>query len=398
MEKIARQTVDLTEENIARVAELFPNVVTEVAGDDGETRRAIDFDALREQLGDVAEGARERYQFTWPGKRAARAEARRPCDKTFRPQREKSKDWDTTQNLYIEGDNLEALKLLRNTYAGKIKMIYIDPPYNTGHDFVYNDSFSKSAQEEREGSGAFDAEGNLLDAIYLENKESNGRFHSDWCSMMYPRLLLARDLLSEDGVIFVSIDDSEQPNLRKLCNDIYNEKNFIAQFIWQNKKGGGNDSVHVATEHEYILAYARCKTALGAFYQSYSDEYSKRYKEEDEQGRFYWDTFRRKSGKQYYPIVCPDGTVLEYDEDGNRISWLRSEARYKSDLALGEIRFVPSLRDAWSVQFKQRMPQGKKPRSIFTTPYIVDNRGTTSSGSAALYNLFKQDVFSNPGL
>lgn len=229
----------------------------------------------------------------------------------------------------------------------------------------------------------------------FKNTDTNGRFHSDWCSMIYSRLVLSRNLLSDNGVIFISIDDSEADNLKKICSEVFGESNFVCQLIWQNKKGGGNDSLHVAIEHEYVLVYAKCKGLLAEFYESYSEDYIKRYKEQDEIGRFFWDTFKRKSGKQYYPITCPDGTVLEYDEDGNAISWLRSKTRFESDLKAGEVRIV-KVKDKWSVQFKQRIPLGKTPRSIFTTETVITDKGTTSTGSEDVYQYFKKDVFSNP--
>ena len=221
MEKVELRTADIAAENAAKLAELFPDIVTEVLDEDGNVRHSIDVEALKAHVGDISEDKRERYQFSWPGKQKARAEAIRPIDKTMRPCPEESVNWDTTENLYIEGDNLDALKILRETYAGKIKMIYIDPPYNTGHDFVYNDDFARSAEEERAESGAFDEEGNFLDAAYKVNNESNGKFHSDWCSMMYPRLVLARDLLSEDGVVFISIDDNESKNIKSFCDEVF---------------------------------------------------------------------------------------------------------------------------------------------------------------------------------
>ena len=252
MEKIELGTPDGAMENIERLAELFPQVVTEVQNEDGGVERAVDFDALRDLLGDVAEGERERYQFTWPGKREAKAEARRPIFKTMIPEPEKSKDWDTTENLYIEGDNLEALKLLKETYAGKVKLIYIDPPYNTGHDFVYDDDFAKSRGEYDAESGDFDEEGGRL----VANTESNGRFHSDWCSMMYPRLLLARDLLSADGAIFISIDDNEDRNLRCICDEIFGADSFLVQAVWQ-KRTSPDMRRRFSTGHEYVLVYVK---------------------------------------------------------------------------------------------------------------------------------------------
>ena len=223
MEKIELGTSDGTAENIERIAELFPQVVTEVKNAYGELERVVDFDALRDLLGDVAEDMRERYQFTWPGKREAKAEARRSIYKTMIPELSKSKDWHTTENVYIEGDNLDALKILKETYAGKVKLIYIDPPYNTGHDFVYDDDFAKTRSAYEAESGDYDEEGGRL----VANTEGNGRFHSDWCSMMYPRMLLARDLLASDGAIFISIDDNESSNLRKICDEVFGVACFV---------------------------------------------------------------------------------------------------------------------------------------------------------------------------
>lgn len=391
MTKMKLETPDLTAQNIEKIGALFPNCVTETVDENGKPKKAINFDLLRQMLSsDVVEGD-EAYEFTWVGKKAAIVEANKPIRKTLRPCPEESKDWDTTENLYIEGDNLEVLKLLQESYLGKVKMIYIDPPYNTGNDFIYADNFMRSQEAENEQMGMYDEGENRL----FKNTDTNGRFHSDWCSMIYSRLVLSRNLLSDNGVIFISIDDSEADNLKKICSEVFGESNFVCQLIWQNKKGGGNDSLHVAIEHEYVLVYAKCKGLLAEFYESYSEDYIKRYKEQDEIGHFFWDTFKRKSGKQYYPITCPDGTVLEYDEDGNAISWLRSKTRFESDLKAGEVRIV-KVKDKWSVQFKQRIPLGKTPRSIFTTETVITDKGTTSTGSEDVYQYFKKDVFSNP--
>lgn len=266
MEKLSHTTESIIDENVEKLAELFPEVVTEVREPDGSLRHTIDVDALKQRVGDVAEGQRERYQFTWPGKRGAKQEAYRQIDKCLRPCPEESVDWDTTQNLYIEGDNLDALKLLRNTYAGKVKMIYIDPPYNTGQDFVYHDNFAHSYMDDMAVSGAFDESGNLLDAVYKMNNESAGRFHSDWCSMMYPRLLLARDLLSADGCIFISIDQNEEANLTKLCDDVFGHNGYVNHFAWINNLTGRQLSgTGAARTWESILAYARNPALLGSF-------------------------------------------------------------------------------------------------------------------------------------
>ena len=254
MDKISQETPDLTQENIAKIAALFPDAVTEAMDVDGKVTLAVDFDALRDDLsGEVVDGPRERYQFTWPGKREAKLEVRRPIKKTMRPCPEKSKDWDTTENLYIEGDNLEALKIMRETYAGKVKLIYIDPPYNTGSDFVYDDDFSKARAEYDAQNGDYNEEGGRL----VANPESNGRFHSDWCSMMYPRLMLARDMLSDDGAIFISIDDNESKNLHAICDEIFGASCFVGDIAWQKTYSPRNDSKGIPSEVEHILAYSK---------------------------------------------------------------------------------------------------------------------------------------------
>ena len=253
MEKMKFETPDLVQENIERIAQLFPSAVTEAKGEDGRLRRAINFDMLRQLLTDEALAGDEAYEFSWVGKKAAIVEASKPIRKTLRPCPEESKDWDTTENLYIEGDNLEVLKLLQESYLGKIKMIYIDPPYNTGHDFIYRDHFARTQEEENVQMGMFDEEtGDQL----FENTESNGRFHSDWCSMIYPRLMIARSLLADDGVIFISIDDREVDNLRNICNEIFSRKNMLSMFCWKTD-GNFDNQAKVKRCHEYILAYCK---------------------------------------------------------------------------------------------------------------------------------------------
>ena len=254
MEKLNMQTTNVVDENIKRIGELFPNCLTERLNDEGKPEVAIDFDQLRQELSkDIVEGVEERYQFTWPDKRNAIRLANAPTTDTLRPVRSESVDFDNTQNLYIEGDNLQVLKLLRENYLGKVKMIYIDPPYNTGNDFVYNDNFDQDKQEYVHNSGQYDEQGNQL----VTNTESNGRFHTDWLNMIYPRLKVAKDLLSEDGVIFISIDDNEIRNLRLLCDEIFGISNFVAQVIWKNKFGSGALTSGFIGVHEYILVYTK---------------------------------------------------------------------------------------------------------------------------------------------
>ncbi len=252
------QTHNIVDENIRKIAELFPNCLTERLDENGKPEAAIDFDMLRQELSkDIVEGPTERYQFTWPDKRNAIRLANAPTTDTLRPCREESVDFDNTQNLYIEGDNLEVLKLLRENYLGKVKMIYIDPPYNTGNDFVYNDRFRAENLEFRAKSGNYDQEGNLLTDVYTRNTESNGRFHTDWLNMIYPRLKVAKDLLSEDGVIFISIDDREAENLIKVGNEIFGEQCFVANISWQKTYSPRNDSKGVPAEKECIVVYSR---------------------------------------------------------------------------------------------------------------------------------------------
>ena len=251
MEHLNMQSMDKVAANVAKIRELFPNCVTERINSEGKLEHAIDFDMLKQELSDhVVDGLQERYQFTWPDKRKAVLAANAPINKTLRPCREESVDFDNTENLYIEGDNLEVLKLLQETYLGKVKMIYIDQPYNTGNDFVYEDDFKQSAEEYIDNSGQLDEEGNRM----VTNTESNGRFHTDWLNMMYPRLKLAKDLLDKNEcVIFISIDESEHSNLKKICDEIFGEDNFIAELVWA--AGRKNDSKHISISHEYILAY-----------------------------------------------------------------------------------------------------------------------------------------------
>jgi adenine-specific DNA-methyltransferase len=254
MEKIKLHSPDFTQENIAKLAELFPNCITESSDENGRVKRAIDFDQLRQELSSsIVEGSQERYQLNWPGKREALLIANAPIAKTLRPCREESVDFDTTQNLFIEGDNLDALKLLQETYLNKVKMIYIDPPYNTGNDFIYEDDFSEDLSGYKLRSKQQDEAGNRM----MANTESNGRFHSDWLSMIYPRLKLARNLLRDDGIIFISIDDSEYANLKELCVEIFGGDNFVASLIWE--KGRKNDAKLISIGHEYMLVFAKSK-------------------------------------------------------------------------------------------------------------------------------------------
>lgn len=268
MDKMRMESVDMTAQNIEKIGALFPNCITEAMDENGKLKKAINFEMLKQMLsGEVIDGE-EAYEFTWVGKKASIVEANKPIRKTLRPCPEESVHWDTTENLYIEGDNLDVLKLLQESYLGKVKMIYIDPPYNTGNDFIYNDDFKMDSEEYADEIGEMDEEGNRM----FKNTDSNGRFHSDWCSMMYPRLRLASNLLSNDGVIFISIDDHEQDNLKKICDEVFDCRNFIAQLVWEKKKKGAFLSKNYINMKEYILVYAKEKSCFSGLVGDKTDK------------------------------------------------------------------------------------------------------------------------------
>lgn len=312
MDKLKMHSVNKVDENIEKIGKLFPNCVTERRGENGEIEHAIDFDMLRQELSAViVEGNEERYQFTWPDKKKSVLLANAPIAKTLRPCREESVDFDNTENLYIEGDNLDVLKLLQETYLGKIKMIYIDPPYNTGNDFVYNDDFAESADEYLANSGQYDEEGNRL----VQNTENNGRFHTDWLNMIYPRLRIAKDLLTDDGVIFVSIAENEIDNLKKACIEAFGAQNYIATLVRKTKTTSNNGN-QFAPSHEYIVVCAKSINDLNGFNDPEAQEdedYIKLFKYEDEYSKYnviglYQPAL--KHGGSTYPIECPDGTFV----------------------------------------------------------------------------------------
>ena len=310
MDKMKFESPDMTAQNIDRIATLFPNCVTEMPDENGKIKRAVNFELLKQMLSpDVVDGD-EAYEFTWVGKKAAIVEANKPIRKTLRPCKEESKDWDTTENLYIEGDNLEVLKLLQESYLGKVK-IYIDPPYNTGNDFIYADDFMRSQEEENEQMGMYDEDKNRL----FKNTDTNGRFHSDWCSMIYSRLLLARNLLTDDGVIFISIDDNEQENLKKCCDEVFGGQNFVAQLVWERAYAPKNDARFISNSHDYVLMYARNLANFVIGRLPRTEEANARYQNPDNDPRGVWKP-SDLSVKTYnaacdYPITTPSGRVIE---------------------------------------------------------------------------------------
>ena len=311
MDKMRMESIDMTAQNIEKIGTLFPNCITETKDETGKPKKAINFDLLRQMLsGDVIEGD-EAYEFTWVGKKAAIVEANKPIRKTLRPCPEESVNWDSTENLYIEGDNLEVLKLLQESYLGKVKMIYIDPPYNTGNDFIYRDDFAVKSEEWSVESGEMDAEGNRL----YRNTDSNGRFHSDWCSMIYSRLMLARNLLTDDGVIFISIDDNEQENLKKCSNEVFGGQNFIAQLVWERAFSPKNDARFISNSHDYVLMYAKDITRFVIGRLPRTEEANARYSNPDNDPRGVWMSsdisVKTYNAECDYPITAPSGRVIE---------------------------------------------------------------------------------------
>ena len=335
MEKLRMQSHDVIGSNTQKIAQLFPNCVTERLGKDGKPELAIDFENLQAELSnEIITDGEERYQFTWPDKRATVRLANTPTTMTLRPCREESVDFDNTQNLYIEGDNLDVLKVLRETYLGKVKMIYIDPPYNTGNDFVYNDDFGKDKVTFEETSGLFDEEGNQTIDPMQRNTESNGRFHTDWLNMIYPRLKVARNLLADDGVIFISIDDNEVENLRKVCDDIYGEQNFVGQFIWRG--GRRNLAKYISTSHEYMLLFAKNLSYISEAKISWNEKkkgLDAIYKKADELVREHKNyELASKMLKEWYRLLPEDNE----SKDNSHYCWIDKKGVYfASDISRG---------------------------------------------------------------
>lgn len=411
MEKIEPVTSDITQENVELLIDLFPSAATELTDENGNVRHAVDLDALRELIGDVAEGQRERYQFTWPGKRAAKEEARRTIDKTMRPEKERSKYWDDTQNLYIEGDNLDALKILRSTYAGKIKLIYIDPPYNTGHDFIYDDDFALTRSGYEAISGEFDESGGQL----VANLESNGRFHSDWCSMMYSRLLLARDLLSNDGALFISIDDNEEANLLKICDEIFGKRNFVAKLSVQINPRGRNLDRYIAKTIEPIVIYVKNYENTACLNPIPKDERMlAEFDREDSRGRYRLIGLRNRNQlfnpetrpTLYFPLwINPlTGHVSLVEDDDHTImrlplasdgtptcwTWSKPKIEQDNDYIIGE-----QSGDGWRVFRKDYLDEGGSAMTLAKSLQI-EPEFNNDYGKKRIKELFGSNVMSFP--
>lgn len=393
-----------TQLNMEALYQIAPSVFTEARdAKTGQIARKVDFDALRVLLGDaVKEEGGESYQFTWVGKRAAKAEAARPTDKTLRPVVEDSVDWNNTKNLYIEGDNLEVLKLLQKSYMGGVKMIYIDPPYNTGNDFVYNDDFARTEAEEDLEAGNVDE----LGLRYRKNTDSNGKFHSDWCSMIYSRLLVARSLLTEDGVIFISIDDNEVRNLRNICDEVFGEGNFVATLNWR-RSGGRQDSKFYAIIHEYIICYAKDISSFEAGEEIKTGEIYPKFDKQKQ--RYYKTQLLRKWGSNslrenrpnlYYPIKGPNGEdvypIIYQEAEKSDLGFVKIQGCWRhsaSNLAKageeGRIEFVKNKWNEWVAYEKIFAPlEGEENTKKYST-WIDD----VSNGTTLIKNLFSKSVF-----
>lgn len=377
--KVPSESLDITKENIQKIKELFPEVLT-----DGEK---IDFDLLRTVLGEVVEDNNERYSFNWNGKKAAILGAQKPSKGTLRPNKEKSKNFDTTENLYIEGDNLEVLKLLQKSYNNKIKMIYIDPPYNTGKDFVYKDNFRDGVNNYLEQTGQVDSEGNKL----FTNTESNGRFHTDWLNMMYPRLKLARNLLTDDGVIFISIDDAEQEKLKMLCNEIFGEQSFLAQLIWERAYSPINLKKNFSESHDFILVYGKNTLNLTSNGLKRNEDANDRYINPDNDPRGVWKSADFSVGpaieKNIYEITTPSGRKV-WPPSGR--SWLYTQEKYEEMLNDNRVWFG---KDGNSVPSTKRFLSEVKSTITPMTIWKYQDVGHSQSASQALKKLFDDKAY-----
>ncbi|GBE29017.1 putative methyltransferase [bacterium BMS3Bbin04] len=393
MEKMRMHSTNMTQDNIARIRDLFPGCVTEAHDENGKLKLSVDFDQLRQELSEsIVEGPQERYHLNWPGKREALLTANAPIAKTFRPCREESVDFDTTKNLFIEGDNLDALKLLQETYLGKVKMIYIDPPYNTGNDFIYEDDFAENSEEFLKRSNQKDEEGNRL----VANTESNGRFHSDWLSMVYPRLKLARNLLKDDGVIFISINDGEAHNVRKACDEIFGGENFKSDISWQKRYTRSNNTVDFTTVIEHIFVYAKSGDFIVNLLPR-TEEADARYTNPDNDPRGVWKgasflnpATPEKRPNLCYPILNPN-TGLSTEPTTN--AWRRSKEEFARLQEEGILYWgVDGMQPVPSIKMFLSGARGLTPINFWEHEYA----GNTDEGTSDLSMLFNAKLFENP--
>ena len=393
MDKMKFESPDIVSGNIEKIAALFPNCVTEMPDENGKIKQAVNFELLKQMLSpDVVDGD-EHYEFTWVGKKASIVEANKPIRKTLRPCPEESKDWDTTENLYIEGDNLEVLKLLQESYLGKVKMIYIDPPYNTGNDFIYADDFMRSQEEENAQMGMYDEDKNRL----FKNTDTNGRFHSDWCSMIYSRLMLARNLLTDDGVIFISIDDNEQENLKKCCDEVFGEANYITQITWEKRYTRSNNAKMFASLVDYVFVY-RKSAALSVLRESRSEKNDSIYSNPDNDPRGVWTSvsYVNPATREQRPNLCYE---IENPITGAKIShptnaWKYEYTTYKQHVADKKLYWGKNGENQYPrlKKFLYEMDGGIVPANLW---YYKDV-GTTDAASKELATLIGRAIFDFP--
>lgn len=395
MEKLKMHSPNLTQDNIARIRDLFPGCVTEAKGEDGSVKLAVDFDQLRQELAEsIVEGPQERYHLNWPGKREALLTANAPIAKTLRPCREESVDFDTTKNLFIEGDNLDALKLLQENYLGKVKMIYIDPPYNTGNDFIYEDDFAENSEEFLRKSNQVDEKGNRL----VANKDSNGRFHSDWLSMMYPRIKLAKNLLSEDGVFFLTLDDTEVANMRRIGDEIFGESNFLANVVWQKKYAVANDDPGIGVMHDHVLVYRKSEAFVRGLLPRKAEQ-NARYTNPDNDPRGEWASDNYVSNKSkderptlWYSITHPRTGEEVWPEE--HAVWRYSKEKHLEIEREGRLYWGPnqSYKKPRLKRYLKEVQQGIVPPTWWTFEECGHNDEAQKETAA----LLGQKVFSTP--
>jgi len=392
-EKMKFETPDLSHLNIEKLGELFPNCITEKKDEEGRIIKAVNYEAFRQMFSkELVEEGDESYEFTWVGKRESIIEANKPIRKTLRPCLEESKDWDNTENLYIEGDNLDVIKTLQESYLNSVKMIYIDPPYNTGNDFIYNDGFIMEDKEYSEEIGEFDEEGNRL----FKNTDSNGRFHSDWCSMIYPRLVLARNLLSDDGVIFISIDDNEQDNLKKICDEVFGKENFVGEIIRKTRSMVGDNSAGLNIQHEYLVIYSRDINKARLIGE---EKDFKNYANPDKDKNGDWcigDPSAKSGGdKTYFEIINPYTNKIDLPPKGRY--WAFSKETMDNYINEGRIKFKKTHKDnERGFIFKRYKKNLDSIYNPLSTIFGIDNIYMNQNGKKDIEKVGMENIFSYP--
>ena len=394
MDKMRMESLDITEQNVEKIAALFPNCVTETKDENGKLRKAINFELLRQMLSDDVVDGDEAYEFTWVGKKACIVEANKSIRKTLRPCKEDSVNWDTTENLYIEGDNLDALKLLQESYLGKINMIYIDPPYNTGNDFIYEDNFILSDSEFSQEIGFVNEDGDRM----IKNTDSNGRFHSDWCSMIYPRLMLARNLLADDGLIFISIDEHESHNLRNICDEIFGVQNFVTNIVWEKRYTRSNNAKRFTTLTEPVLCYAKNISAIATIKEKRNEKADSIYSNPDNDPRGVWTSVsyvnpatKEQRPNLVYPLFNPiTGKYVEHPTN----AWKYERATYEQHVKDNKLYWGKNGGNTYPrlKKFLSEMDGGMVPVDLWS----YEDSGSTDQATKELEGLLGRKIFDFP--